>query len=291
MSNVGLRFTNGNWVEDDASAFWLPSKVKEILDKVKYIKSKDFDAVILIDGMERAGKSLRAINCGQYLSDEQLTINNFCRGLKDTAKKMRELPDGSIIILDEGSQVFGSKDTMAKQVKALLKLMDVVGQKNFVFIICLPSFFDLNRQIAVRRSKFLFTVGVDENYNRGSMTCHGEESKKWLYIKGKKTEDYSASHYDWVVKWDNPWKPLWWDEYKETVKKESLQEAYELALGIEEKKHINEDNLLSFVYKSILVMEASGLSLQDIAERTGLSYDLVKLWKSRYKKATENLDV
>ena len=70
---------------------------------------------------------------------------------------------------------------MTREAKKLQKVLDVIGQKNMIFIIVLPSFFDLNKQIAIRRSKFLLHCYTDNTLQRGRFTYFGERKKKILY--------------------------------------------------------------------------------------------------------------
>lgn len=291
-STSRLSFVNGKWVEDPNSNFFLPTKVKENLDRVKYIQDRDFDAVILIDGMERVGKSVLAMNCANYLSDTNFGLANYSRGLRDCAKKIKELPDKSVIILDEASLIFNSKSSTSKPVKALLKLMDVVGQKNLIFILCLPSFFDLPKAMAIRRSKFLIRVDVGEDYERAKLLFWGEQAKEWLYKKGKKADDsYTVVSYNWVADFKDPWTPNWYKLYKETIKKDSLKEAIEAAIEADGTKLRNEDQLKDVVYYSIVELEKLGLTHEQIANKLHATKDQIDQWKIRYKEEEDNIDI
>lgn len=173
--------------------FYLDGFLKEKLDNVKEIVHKrNFDCVFLIDGLERIGKSTLGITCGYYLSDGNFTAENVCVDSIDAVKKIESLPDKSVLLLDEGSLIFSSRDSMAKEQRKLMKIMNVVGQKNMIFIVVLPSFFDLNKQIAVRRSRFLIHCYSDEKLNRGRFAYYGEDKKKLLFSLGKKNFDSYA---------------------------------------------------------------------------------------------------
>lgn len=194
------------------------------LENVHKLIRKNFDAVILISGGERVGKSTLGMAIGHYLSNGTLTINNFASGMNDAAEKIKNLPNKSVLIVDEASLVASSKDTMKKEQKHLMKILDVVGQKNMIFIFILPSFFDLNKQVALRRSKFLLHCYVDEHLNRGKFAYFGEKKKRILYHLGKKNFDsYAKPHPDW--RGDFPaFKPVFYEQYLE-LKKKSLIEA------------------------------------------------------------------
>jgi len=170
--------------------FYLDEFLKRRLDTLKQIVyKKNWDGVILIDGLERVGKSTLGITIGYYLADGNFTVDNICADNEDAVKKIESFPDKSVLLVDEGSLVFNSRDAMKKEQKKLMKILNVVGQKNMIFIIVLPSFFDLNKQIAIRRSKFLLHCYTDNSLSRGRFTYFGEDAKKKLYSVGKKNFD------------------------------------------------------------------------------------------------------
>ena len=229
MVGVHLSFKRGRWVEDEKSDFWLDAYLLKKLNNIKRIVRKGWDAVIVVDGKERSGKSTLGMAIAWYLSDTKLSIENFGIGIEDSAQKIGKLPDRSVLIVDEGSVVFSSKDATTRAQKVLMKILDVVGQKNMIFIICLPSFFDLNKMIAVRRSLFLCHVYPDESYNRGFYAFWGENRKKWLYYLGKKEYgSYMKPSPDFIGRFPN-FKPPFYKKYLEEIKRVTLKEVIESA--------------------------------------------------------------
>ena len=235
MGRVYLKLTKKGWVEKEKSDFWIDRWLLNKLENLKTIQKKNWDGVIVIDGKERSGKSVLGMTLGWYLTKGKLGINNFAKGLEDAGRKISKLPDKSVLIMDEGSLVFSSKDSNSTVQKRLIKLMDVVGQKNMIFIICLPCFFDLNKTIAVRRSLFLCHVYPDKKYNRGQYAFWGEIGKKILYSVGKKKFDSYAyppavTHGAYM-----DFEPPFYKDYLELVKKKSLLEVMDEAMGKSER--------------------------------------------------------
>lgn len=229
MTSVFLEHDGKKWNEVAKSDFWIDKPLYEKLKNLKEIQGKEWDGVIIVDGKERSGKSILGMVCGWFLSDGKLTENNFCTGLKDASRKIAEIPDGSVVVLDEGSLMFSSKDSSNKAQKQLMKILDVVGQKNLIFIICLPCFFDLNKTIAVRRSLFLMHVYPDDKYNRGNYAFWGEKKKGTLYRIGKKHFDsYEYPPAEFVGRYLN-FKPPFYDKYISEIKKASLKEVLDIA--------------------------------------------------------------
>lgn len=208
----------------------LNGMLKKKLDIVLKLQSKKWDVAFVIDGDERVGKSTLALTLAWYLSKGTITINNLCKGSFDAKKKIKELPDESILILDESSLIFGSMDAMTREQKEIIKILNVVGQKKMIFILVCPSFFKLNWDIAVRRTKFLIHAYA-KNFERGRFIYFNNKRKKILYELGKKNygsyskpkANFNGSFLDF-----NPFGQEYLDLKKDTL--------YELLEGDEKAK-------------------------------------------------------
>lgn len=253
----------------------LHNRLREKLDNVKKIVKRKWDAVFIIDGNERIGKSTLGMTAAWYLSDAKLTLNNFAAGMEDAAEKIEKLPDNSILFVDEGSLVFNSKDSMTKESKKLQKILDVVGQKNMIFIIVLPSFFDLNKNIATRRSKFLLHVYTANDMRRGRFTYFGPNKKRQLYALGKKNfGSYSKPKSDWLGDFDDFHLPFD-DEYKE-LKKRSLAEALNGPDGKGDGR-IRIGLIRAMYVKRVVAALGDRATMKEIADAFGMStYSIYK---------------
>ena len=155
------------------------------LMNIKKIQKAGWDCCFIICGDERSGKSTLGLTCGWILSDGKLTIDNIAADTSDAIAKLESLPDESILIIDEGSLMFSSKDSMRKEQRQLIKILNIIGQKRMILIICLPDFFDLNKYI-VHRARFLLKTYADKNLTRGRFMFWGSNKKNILYEVGKK---------------------------------------------------------------------------------------------------------
>jgi hypothetical protein len=195
--------------------------------------------------------------------------------MQDASEKIEKLPDESILFVDEGSLVFNSKDSMTKEAKKLQKVLDVVGQKNMIFIVVLPTFFDLNKNIATRRSKFLLHVYTASDMKRGRFTYFGPNKKRHLYALGKKNfGSYSKPKSDWIGNFDDFHLPFE-KEYLE-LKKKSLAEALE-GIGTKGDGKIRVGLIRSIYVKRIVKFLRNGTieSTTDIAKALGMSTDSI----------------
>lgn len=213
------------WEEQDGEqSMYIDGYLKTKLDNVKHILSKNWDAVILIDGKERSGKSTLAFTCAWYLSDMKLTLENICKDTNDCIEKIGNLPDKSVVFVDEGSLSFSSKDAMKSEQRKLMKILDVVGQKNLCIIIVLPSFFELAKAIACRRSRFLLHVYTDQELNRGRFSYFGETKKRKLYDYGRKNfGSYDSPDADFIGRFVD-FRTSFFEEYLK-LKRETLMGA------------------------------------------------------------------
>ncbi len=199
-------------------------KLKEKLDNIKAIQKRDWDASILGDGGEGSGKSTLLIFCAYYVSNGNMTSYNICSDGKEAVERLEKLPDKSVLVIDEGSLIFSSKDTLAREQRRIIKILNVIRQKRMVLFIVAPSFFDLNKYISCQRSRFLIHVYTDEKLNRGRYCYFGEKKKRLLYMIGKKNyNSYRKPRADFVGRFED-FKPPFYEEYIET-KKKSLMAA------------------------------------------------------------------
>lgn len=173
--------------------FKTDSILSEELDKVRYrVLKKDFDWVLLIDGEEGSGKSVLAMQIGAYL-DPNFSLENIVFTSEEFIAKIKDpkTKAGSCIVLDEAFNALNSRATMSEVNRSMGAVATEMRQKNLFVIIVLPSFFDLDKQFALHRSKALIHVYLKNQVDRGQFVIFTKKSKLYLYLNGKKTYDYS----------------------------------------------------------------------------------------------------
>lgn len=171
---------------------WVAPIVMKELDKVKKrVLTKDRDWVMVIDGEEGVGKSVLAQQLAKYL-DPNFNINNitfnsdeFLKIIKDPKTKK-----GTAIILDEAFSSASSRSSLSEVNRAMIGVATEMRQKNLFIILCIPSFFDLDRYFALWRCRALFHVYFSQEEDR-RYVIFSKEQKKMLYLLGKKTYSYN----------------------------------------------------------------------------------------------------
>jgi len=208
---------------NDKLVVTIHQKLWEKVKNIIYIRKKGYDALILIDGKRRTGKSTLAMTIA-YLLNPNISIGNYVSGIEEAPEKIDKAKDEDVLIFDEGSLVANSKDAMRKKNVQLEKIIDVVGVKKLTLIFCMPSFFNISRPIAISHSRFLIHVYTDERLNRGKFIYFGDKKKKKLYEIGKKNfGSYARPKADFTGNFKDFHLPF--EEEYFRLKKESLREA------------------------------------------------------------------
>lgn len=238
---------NNEWEElpkGSKEGVYIDGKLYQIILNIFFIIAKSWDCVIVIDGKEGSGKSTLALLLGYILTKGKLSINNIAEGATDAIQKLENIKD--LLILDEGSLLFASKDAMRKEYRKMEKILNVIRQKGMVLIIVAPSFFDLNKYVSVSRSRFLLHVYTDRKLNRGFFAYFGEKRKKLLYVIGKKNfNSYAKPRSNFTGRFTK-FEPEWYADYLKT-KERTLQQAFH-----EDDKPMTEASMMKNCWKKVV---------------------------------------
>jgi len=272
---------NDKWIQlenGSPEGYYIDGLLFKKLMLVRGMRKKGYDAIFQIVGAEGSGKSTLGLLCGWVVSGEKLTINNIAETSEDAIDKLDKLPDGSVLIIDEGSLMFSSKDTMTKEQRQLEKILNVCRQKGMTVIIIAPVFFSLSKYICVHRSRFLLRVYTDSKLNRGRFAYYGEKKKKMLYILGKKNfESYAKPKPNFRGRFVDFQVPFH-EEYLKTKRRTMMAALKTNVLNPQQLKWKVESDMLWNIIKS-----KSGITLKDIAKMTGKAYSTIKRCNKEHK--------
>ena len=171
--------------------YYMDGYLQRALDKVKKMQKKDWDIVIVVDGLERAGKSVLAQQVAYYL-DKTLTLDRITFTPEEFKKEITKAKKGQAIILDEAITGLFSRQAMSQTNISLVKSFAQCGQKNLVLVVVLPSFFILDSYIAIHRSRVLLHV-YTKKLQRGRFTFFNVKRKKTLFLFGRKGYSYGVT--------------------------------------------------------------------------------------------------
>lgn len=149
---------------------------------------QDFDAAVLVDGKEGAGKSVFAMQIAYFLDvDHHIDLRTQVCFLPEQFKKaVKTLGKGKAIVWDEARRG-GNRRRSTQDVN--LEITDMLAecrQNNLFLVIVLPSFYDLDMSIAVWRTRALIHVWYEwdkpnKRLIRGFFRYYSEEAKKQLF--------------------------------------------------------------------------------------------------------------
>jgi hypothetical protein len=174
---------------------YIDDRLKTNIDEkiIPDLKKKDFDVVFGIVGRERVGKSTFAQTFGGYIAKQLGTtfdLTNVCMSPIELQKRIENASKNEVIIYDEAHRGMASSRSLSEVNNILRNLFMEMGQLNLCVIIVLPSFFMLDKYIAIHRCRGLFYV-----YKRSFWVYYNEDAKRILYIKGKKNMDMNCMRF------------------------------------------------------------------------------------------------
>ena len=192
------------------SGFTMSLFLKNIIDSWIKNVTNDWDFCLIISGggQVRVGKSVLALQIAYYWKDQMKNVHgidvpfnvkdNLVFHGSELIKKGNYLGEHykfAPLIFDEaGADLEGTK-VMRTTTQAVKDFLRECGQYNLLTILVIPEFFDLPGGVALTRSDALldvFTLTDKEGiFNRGYFNAYDRKNKKWLYLNGKKTKDYS----------------------------------------------------------------------------------------------------
>lgn len=187
-------------VEVNGKEFHMDGYIQSVADISKEMLRKDWDVVLLCDGVEGSGKSVLAQQLGGYiakpLNDEEqisdyFTLDDICFTAPEFKKKCENQKKFRTVIFDEAFRGLSARRAMSNVNNALNTIFNEVRQRNLCIIIVMPSFFEMDKYPALWRSVALFHVKTDARGNRGFVNVYDRDRKTILYLEGKKKYSYS----------------------------------------------------------------------------------------------------
>jgi len=154
------------------------------------LQKKDKDIVFCIDGAEGSGKSTFALQIGKYV-DPTLDLSRVVFSAEDFREAVLKAKKGQCVIYDEAFTGLSSRGALSGVNRVLISLMMQMRQKNLFVIVVLPTFFLLEKYVALFRTKILIHV-YENKGRRGYFRLYNRKKKKNLYLMGKQSLSYSG---------------------------------------------------------------------------------------------------
>lgn len=156
----------------------------------KSVQKKDKDRVIIVDGAEGGGKSTFTFQMAKILCPS-FNLKDICFTSEEFIRAISRAKPYDCIVYDEAFTGLSSRGALSEVNRMLVSLMMEMRQKNLFVIIVLPTFFLLDKYVAMWRARDLFHI-YERNGERGFWVYYNRNKKKLLYLKGKKEYIYSG---------------------------------------------------------------------------------------------------
>lgn len=177
--------------------FYMSPILRKELAKIRnLVLFKDRDWVGVVDGDEGSGKSVLAMQICKEL-DPTFDATRIVYNAEDFISIIKKASKGQAILLDEGYASINARASLSEVNRALVALATEMRQKNLFVVICIPSFFDLDKYFAIHRSRALFHVYFNHAGDRGQFIVYPKAAKKLLFLYGKKNYSYAEPHSPW----------------------------------------------------------------------------------------------
>ncbi len=179
--------------QDKYMKYYLDKKMKSRLDNgvIPDLKQNDKDCFIAIDGAEGSGKSTLALQIGKYV-DPTLDLSRVVFDGEAFREAILKAKKGQCVIFDEAFTGLSSRSALSGVNRTLVSLMMQIRQKNLFVIMVLPTFFLIDKYVALFRSRALIHV-YECGGRRGYFKVYNRKKKKILYLLGKATYSYSGA--------------------------------------------------------------------------------------------------
>lgn len=171
------------------SSFYMDGILKSNMNMAKNVIKKDWDMIFAVDGYEGSGKSVMAMQVA-YDCDPTLNIDRIVFTPNEFRKAVLKSKPYQAIVYDEAYTGLSSRATMSMINRTLVSMLAEIRQKNLFVFVVMPTFFDLDKYVALWRSRALIHIYTGSEFQRGFFAFFNIDRKKDLYILGKKFYSY-----------------------------------------------------------------------------------------------------
>lgn len=249
-------------VKPNQIEYYMDGYLQKNLDASKKLNRKDWDSVFIVDGSEGSGKSTIALQAATYC-DPKFTEDRVCFKPDKFKEAIINATEYQSVVYDEAFTGLSSRSTMGRVNRMLVSMLAEIRQKKlFVFIVA-PTFFDMDKYVALWRSRALIHVYTN-NMQRGFFRFYNYNRKKGLYLNGKKFYSYNKPGPNFIGKF---YSVLPIDEQSYRKKK------YEALKASEEETHegaVERRNRFRYARLASVLKDKYGCSVVEIAELTNV---------------------
>lgn len=172
------------------------------LNTAKSVIRKDWDMSFVVDGSEGSGKSVITMQMAYYC-DPTFTLDRIVFTPRDLRKVILESEPYQAVVYDEAYTGLSSRATMSLINRTIISMLAEIRQRNLFVFVVMPCYFDLDKYVALWRSRALIHVYTGPNFARGYFAFYNSDKKKDLYIQGKKFYTYARPKPNFIGRFTN----------------------------------------------------------------------------------------
>lgn len=179
--------TSTGMTEEKTFSYFNKDYKVEVLDRILIDIKKNNDAVILVDGGERTGKSVLTGCSAKYL-DDSFNVDRIVfdgEDLLSTAKRLNK-QKYKAIQYDEAVTGLLSTDFMKENFKKLIKLFSMSAKRNHIVFLIVPNIKLMPSYLITHRCAGLIHVYKQGGKNRGYAKFYSKEKLEYLHFMLKK---------------------------------------------------------------------------------------------------------
>lgn len=223
--------------------------------------------------MQQIGEAWTGLMNELHGTNLEFNMNNIVFKPKDLIKRAFEVPRYSCIILDEWDDL----NYWSELGMSLRSFFRKCRQLNLFILVIIPNFFQLPMNYAISRSLFAIDVKFENGFDRGYFSFYNFLTKKNLYIRGKKFQDYSVVQPNFKGRFLNGYA-VDEKEYRAAKLRDMIDSDKELQQPTEQEIKVK---LFKQLYVNLKVSVKTLSAAFGISSRTGTR------WLSAEKEANE----
>lgn len=218
------------------------------LTALKEMVKRDWDGVFYVCGYEGSGKTTLASQVCYFL-DPNINLSRVVFTAQQFIDACMSANQYECILFDESWRTFTNKAMWEETTKSIIGMLTMIRKKRLFICIVAPTFFDIQKYIALHRSRFLLQV-YSEGLERGFFKFYNADKKLQLYIKGRKDYDMSVVMPDFYGRFTNffPFDKTEYENKKDKAIEETSAMTKKKASASLEKKEIRKAQLSLFEY-------------------------------------------
>lgn len=175
------------------------------LDEIKANANKKWDFCFVVDGQEGSGKSTFAQQCCKHL-DPTFNLDRIVFNSREFMKIADTIKEpGKAIMWDEAIEGGASAESIRTLAVTMKKYFMKMRYKQMYVFLVIPTFFELNKYLAIHRTWGLFHVYAKGLDDRGYFGYFDKNRKQNLYLLGKKFYSYNCQKYNFFGEFNPHW--------------------------------------------------------------------------------------